>query len=1120
MSRLLRNPAFILIEDQLDALGQKYRVQLLLRGTLLWVASAAVSTFLATLAAHLLGTNLGAGGKWIAADLALWLAWLTVSLGYWVIKPLVFRPDPLAVARLIETRIAGLHNGLTNSLLLARRDDIADSPWMPQIFEEILGSARSKSLGDAIKLADLGPLGLRLGCVIVPLVLLSLFPPVTRMLTHGWSQVLSPTKFVPKIGLVSKLEVQPGDITLVAGQPLEVTLLASGADLAAAPTARLIFDGKLKEAELIGTQTDNPDATPGGRDAQLLRYTYRLDHVDQPLRYRAEVGGTQSPWFTVNVVRHVQLEQLTLDITPPAYTGQKGRQVVLKPEEIEKTPVIVPQGSRVELSVTVDVPVKSAMLQLNDAPPAGMETSMSGQRFTGRTVIVDDADMAVLLTEGAGQIIATVPEQKFTVHCVKDAPPTIEMKWPTQDTTADPAAPVKILAHLRDDYGVATCEVFVGMGADDGPLASVGVQRFEHGAVDVNFAYPLNLQPEQRQHGKAIRVQLVATDNRDLHGLLKSAAKGAKESNSAETGGPQSVSSQIYKIEFRDPAQIAAEEKDQTDRLLAALTEMLKLQQKLYDQTIAFKPLKKDLALMARIGVGQTDLRTKMQTTATTFQFDDKTRLAQKALTLLARGEAKEAVELTAAIQTEAVEKEVTREAGDLQARQRRIIGVLESLIAMLNASAEPTTQPAKRESGQIPSRKEELEKLNEALKQFMKEEQRILDQTASLAKKPVDNFDDKDKKLLEDLKMAQEKMDAFMEQKLSDFSKNAEQDMSNPALLKELMAVYSEVTMAKDALNAKTTQIAVAAEEMGLENAKELSSNIEKWLPNSPDRTGWSQEDPTGKNDTPMAELPKELEDMVGELMEQQEDLNQQMEDANANWTDSMDKGIGWDAADGPIASMSAKGVTGNTLPKDNEMGGRSGEGRNGKSQGEFVGDTAQGKGGRNTPTRLDPTPFQAGQIKDESKDPVGGATGGGKMSGQGGQGLEGPVPPKVKAEMQRLADKQAQLRNNAERLQLKYQMGRYDNFKMQDTIALMRRVESDLTSNRYQQAMRTKDVLLDRLDTSRLLVAGRISVDHDTTPTGNAKLQANVNDAMKGELPAAWSEALKEYYKKLSQE
>ena len=232
------------------------------------------------------------------------------------------------------------------------------------------------------------------------------------------------------------------------------------------------------------------------------------------------------------------------------------------------------------------------------------------------------------------------------------------------------------------------------------------------------------------------------------------------------------------------------------------------------------------------------------------------------------------------------------------------------------------------------------------------------------------------------------------------------------------------------------------------------------------------------------------------------------------------MDKGVGWDATDGPIADMSAKGVTGNTLPNNNEMAGRSGEGRSGKSQGEFVGDTAKGKGGRNTPTRLDPTPFAAGQIKDDSKDPTGGATGGGKLSGQGGQGLEGPVGPKQKQEMQRLAQKQAQLRNDAERLQLQYKVGKYDNFKLMEAIGMMRRIESDLGANRYQMAMRRRDILLDKLDTSRLLTAGQVHTKFDTTPVGNQKLEAQINDAMKGELPAAWSEALKEYYKKLAQE
>ncbi len=171
-----------------------------------------------------------------------------------------------------------------------------------------------------------------------------------------------------------------------------------------------------------------------------------------------------------------------------------------------------------------------------------------------------------------------------------------------------------------------------------------------------------------------------------------------------------------------------------------------------------------------------------------------------------------------------------------------------------------------------------------------------------------------------------------------------------------------------------------MATEENGIDNAKTLTSNIEKWLSNTPDRTKWTQEDLLTKTDLNMPELPKELEDIVGKLMEQQEDLFEDMEDANANMAGSFDKGVGWDAADGPIASMNAQGVTGNQLPNNNEMNGRSGEGRSGKSQGEFVEDHASGKGGRNTPTRLDPTPFQKGEVKDDSKDPTGGATGGGK--------------------------------------------------------------------------------------------------------------------------------------------
>jgi len=1114
MSSLPRHPAYLLIEDQLDAIGQRYRVQRIVRGVMLFVVWAIVACVAGAILADRLAAVAGGPSHWLRLVQAVWMVWLMASGLYWVARPLILRPRPLEVAQLVETRVPGLHNGLTNSLLLARRDDLANSPWLPPIFQEILGATHDKPLAQAVRFSDLRPMGVRLAFILVPILVLALVPSLGRILRHGWSQMLHPTAFVPAVGLVRDIEVQPGDITLVCGQPLEVTIIARGGDANQIPDAALIFAGaKLKPARLLGSAITESSAAPGVAQTRAIRYSYRVEHVDAPMQYRVEVAGTQSPFFSVNIVRQVKLQQLNLEIAAPAYTRLLPRSLVLKPDELEKTPVIVLQGSRIELSAIVDVPVRAAMLQVGDTAPAAMAVSQAGQRFTGSMTLIDDADVCVLLTEGAGQIIATVPQSKWTIHVTRDMPPSIEMIWPTQDTSVAPNAAIKVHARLKDDYAVSEAQVLLATSADV-PLAPVATLHYPQsgsgaaaGADGVELVQAIDLGAELRKHGTTIRVQVTVVDNRDLSGVMKD-------------GGAQRFASQIYEIRLRDPQVLAKEEKEKTDKLRRRLLELLRQQQDLHVAALAFKAGGDAKSALAPIIAGQTDLRAKLQNTAETFEFETDTRVIQKTLMVLALNPGKEAVDLASSIATEPLEKEQRKLADDLQTRQRRIIATLESLLALLNAAPEPTTMPTSRESGQIPGKKESLEKLNEALKQFLKEEQRILDQTASLAKKPVDNFDDKDKKLMEELKLAQEKMDAFMEQKLSDFSKNAEQDMSNASLLKDLMSVYSEVTMAKDALNKQAVEIAVAAEEMGLENAKELQSNIEKWLMNEPDRQNWQQEDPIGKNDTPMPELPKELEDMVGELMEQQEDLFQEMEDANANWTDSMDKGVGWDAADGPIADMSAKGVTGNQLPNDNEMAGRSGEGRQGKSQGEFVGDSAQGKGGRNTPTRLDPTPFAKGQIKDESKDPTGGATGGGKLSGQGGAGLEGPVGPKQKEEMQRLAQKQAELRNNAERLNLQYQLSKYDNFKMLEAVGLMRRVESDIAANRYQMAMRRKDVLLDKLDTSHLLLDGRIHVQQDTTPSGNARMEQEINDAMKGELPAAWTEALKQYYKKLAAE
>jgi hypothetical protein len=1083
MTDLSHDQSLLAIEDTLDLVGQKYRVQRLVAGVIHFVAAGVVLTVAATLAAHTLGQ-----GRITQAIALAWGLSLATMAAVWIGRPLLFRPRPLEMARLVEGRIDGLCNGLTNSLLLSRADDLAGSPFLPSIFREIAVMLADRPVAAAIRWSDLRVRAIWLGAIALPFAVAAVAMPAK--VAHGWAQMFRPGAFVPAIGSMHLINVDPGDTSRVSGQPLEIAIDAAG--ILPAPPARLIFDSA------IDTQTLPP--TMQG-DGQAVRYGYRIDHVDQPFKYRVEVGGTQSPWYSVSLRQQIRLSSLKLTATPPTYINQSVPMPTIDPANPNSTPVSVPQGTSVHIVAALDVPARSAMLAAGDAPPVAM-TAVDAGTFIADLVVLDDTPVQILPTDG-GQVLAKLPESPLLIHCRKDQPPTIRMIWPKEDSSVAPDAPLHITAALGDDWGVTRCRVLTATSADE-PMTPAATVNFPDNKPSQSVDVTLQIPAAQRTSNSRLFVQIEATDNRNLLSVIKD-------------GGPQTALGPKIQIRFIDPAAIQKQLTEQADQLRDRLLQMLQMQQSLNDQAIAWKPA--DKPAMTKIGSGQTDLRQLMVDTAAAPLYNGDTRAVQKTLQLLAVNPAQEAIDISAAA---AVEPDTTQKQkldDDLQSRQRTIISTLHTLLGTVSTARAAATQPTTRTADPLLSEADALRNLDQALQQFMKEQQRILDQQASLAKKAVDNFDQQDKDKLDQLKMDEQNLDAFMQKQVVDYSKNGEQDMSNPNMLRDLMETYDEVTLAANALKTPANETAVPLEESGLELAKKLDSNIEKWLANVPDHTDWSMEDPVTKTEAPLPELPQNLQDLVGDLLEQQEDLLQDAQDANSNWHDSINKGNGWDALDGPISDNSAAGVTGNNLPNDNTMQGRSGEGRTGQSEGEFVGDSAVGKGGRNTPTRLDPTPFQQGVVNDTSKDPTGGATGGGKLSGQGAAGLEGPVPPPQQKEaMQRLAQNEAQIRNEAERLNLDYQLDHYDSFRMLDSIALMRRLESDFQANRYDNVLQRKDVLLNDLETSRLLLGGQTLVQHDATPTGNLKLQQDISDSMKGTLPPAWSDALKQYYQKLS--
>jgi len=488
----------------------------------------------------------------------------------------------------------------------------------------------------------------------------------------------------------------------------------------------------------------------------------------------------------------------------------------------------------------------------------------------------------------------------------------------------------------------------------------------------------------------------------------------------------------------------------------------------------------------------------------------------------LTRNELLNAIRLLEKLAAERDPAAVRKVAGETVVLQARAIKIMQDVLGIIGMmekqKAKTEGLPAQGVDMPTEDLQEKLDDLQKSLQEFLKEQNKVIESTNELAKMPMDDLTPDQEQQLKNLAATEDKWASFLKEKYTDISKTPVQDASVASMLKELVEIYSEVQLAKDALSKKAIEIATPAEEAGAELAKSLETNIEKWLPDYAERIKWQMEEPLQDYQVPMAELPKELEDLVGDLLEEEEDLMSDAEDASSSHADSMDKAAGWDALDGPIANMSAKGVTGNHLPNKSEIGGRSGEGRTGKSAGEFVEDKASGKGGRRTPTRLTPDPFESGVVDDQSQDSGGGATGGGKISGGGGEGLEGPVPPEVKQQMDALAGRQADLRNRAERIQLGFQVMNYPTDSISRTIRIMKGLEDDIRSGRYNNIARRRDVLLKNLSDTHLMARGEMQIQRDLNIGLPSELQDEIIDAQGEPTPEGYEELLKGYFQALS--
>src|SRR5208337_4280518 len=565
-----------------------------------------------------------------------------------------------------------------------------------------------------------------------------------------------------------------------------------------------------------------------------------------------------------------------------------------------------PQFTRAELRIHPTAPIARGHLMVEGNSIDG-QVSDDGKTLVAQLLLKDTTTYTIHLFTAGGH---SDPQPRVNqVKVVTDAPPTVQLVEPARETTIAVGTKPNVVVRASDDYGLGQVRIESRDDAPTGDKSGLGVKTAaswtKFAVSGVVLDHPLELDPRAMKAGQTVWVRAVAQDRRQLE--LPELRLGPQESATPWQ--------QIHIVATEAKAKV---ELAQHESLRTALARILQdqLRARAAAAGLPRSSTEAEAGTLAADIRGQQLAVQKAATAVTELigATEDPERLTIKRVVgKLAFGEMVQALRQAEALQQVKLVAELARPSAKLMATQDRIIDVLRRLMNEIRKdTADLLAEMKKRPGTELPSDiQSKLKDLKDKLDEFLKQQKKVIEATESLAKKPVEDFTEKDKQLLKEMAATEDEWAKFMADKHTDLSKLPEQDFANPSLLKELVEVQTELKMAKDALTKKTADIAVPLEQLGAEMAKEMTTNIEKWLPDTPDREKWSQEEPLTDDmkEAPMAELPKEMEDIVGKLIEDEEDLFNEMEDASSSWADSLVKGAGWDAMDGPISNNSARG-------------------------------------------------------------------------------------------------------------------------------------------------------------------------------------------------------------------
>jgi hypothetical protein len=1027
-----------------------------LAGLLTWLLVAVVLDNVVMFSSELL---LSAWALAVMLTLA-WVAMVVMRMG-------LHRPNGDALAKLYESSGDRRGNRLINALQMITTGRAEQEPMAMAV---IIENAQHLQVADAGAAVDWRAARRPLIAMLVIAALFTGYAALRPAWMHNaLVRLIHPMQPAPHL-LATDIFVQPGDAEIIEGQPFEVS-----ADL-----TRNIPDEVFVEYRVGALQWQRDAMTRTDDDTFRFAGFTALWH---PMQYRIIAGRSTSATYHVSLKYHPRIEALQVKFKRPSYTG--AGETFLK-ENVGDVATLT--GSSVTVQVDATRELAEAVLEMHDGTTIPM--TVESHRAEGSFTLMANGSYVIRLTDSDG--LTNIKPPRYTLAVETDQPPLVIVTNPGRDLILPVDAEIDIAVEAQDDYGLAV----ISLETNRGDLGWQQHGQWDEAQIDTRHRVrraTLNLAALGAQVGDTLLYRAHAADRRE-------------PTPGVGTGRTWSIT---VTESMPDESLLA----DQTRRLLEALRHILEIQQdnrKSVDMDREPEPITQQQQRIRELTLGAI---------ATYEKSVHPSRNILRELVDLADTDMMSVLRLLEHYHGDYAQR-VQRKKPVMTAMDR-VIERLEALIGKVDRAADEA-QRATQVLDQMPGEEKEkaLESMRamlQRLRSFAAEQDRVIEDTEELARKGED-FTKTELERIEKLKGTEDRWADVFTDSVADIKKLTEQGFVDATIANDYKEMIEQIEAASLNLTPELIEMAVPRELSGRILAESIAEEMEMWLPNSPDHLKWMMEEPLDFPDIPMPELPDQLFDFIGDLIEEQDALNDMAEDMTSAWADSLDA-AGWAVMDGPISNFSAVGKTGNQLPDDHELSGRSGEGRSGRSQGQMVEDTAKGLGGRQTPTRVTNDAYEEGVVRELQQMATGGSTGGGKARGSGQEGLQGMSPPPLARDMEFMREAQQKIRSEAQRVAGQLRTVRLNMPQLERAIELMDQVDNAAADGRYADMFQQQQMVLQQLKMAGDLAARDVAVRIDRAYHLPADQRREVLDAMDEPVPSEYEDAVRRYFLKLSE-